>query len=59
MSTLATDGDEALAEARVALLHVPFEHFLATPEGRAAAERWSGEHRSDAAEASREQPGGP
>jgi acyl-coenzyme A thioesterase PaaI-like protein len=35
-----TDGDEPLAEARVALLHVPLEHFLATPEGRAAAERW-------------------
>ena len=36
-----TDGDEVLAEARVALLHVPLEHFLATPEGRAAAERWA------------------
>jgi acyl-coenzyme A thioesterase PaaI-like protein len=35
-----TNGDESLAEARVALLHVPLEHFLATPEGRAAAERW-------------------
>jgi acyl-CoA thioesterase FadM len=34
------DGDEVLAEARVALLHVPLEHFLGTPEGRAAAERW-------------------
>ena len=34
------DGDEILAEARVALLHVPLEHFLATPEGRAAADRW-------------------
>ena len=33
------DGDEPLAEARVALLHVPLEHFLSTPEGRAAAER--------------------
>jgi acyl-coenzyme A thioesterase PaaI-like protein len=54
-----TDGDESLAEARVALLHVPFEHFLATPEGRAAAERWSGENRPDAAETGREQPGGP
>ena len=29
-----------LAEARVALLHVPLEHFLTTPEGRAAADRW-------------------
>ena len=35
-----SDGDEPLAEARAALLHVPLEHFLATPEGRAAAERW-------------------
>jgi hypothetical protein len=29
-----------LAEARAALLHVPLAHFLATPEGRAAAEAW-------------------
>ncbi|MBA3844119.1 MAG: PaaI family thioesterase [Actinobacteria bacterium] len=36
-----TDGDEVLAEARVALLHVPLEHFLATPEGRAAADRFA------------------
>lgn len=35
-----SDGDEPLAEARVALLHVPFEHFLATPQGREAAARW-------------------
>jgi acyl-coenzyme A thioesterase PaaI-like protein len=35
-----SDGDEALAECRAALLHVPFSHFLATPEGRAAAERY-------------------
>jgi acyl-coenzyme A thioesterase PaaI-like protein len=34
------DGDEPLAEARGAFLHVPLEHFLATPEGRAAGERW-------------------
>jgi acyl-coenzyme A thioesterase PaaI-like protein len=34
------DGDEVLAEARSAFLHVPLEHFLATPEGRAAQERW-------------------
>jgi acyl-coenzyme A thioesterase PaaI-like protein len=34
-------GDaEVLAEARCAFLHVPLEHFLLTPEGRAAAERW-------------------
>ena len=35
------DGDEALAVGRAALLHVPLEHFLQTPEGRAAATRWS------------------
>ena len=39
------DGDlreegEVLAEARAAFLHVPLEHFLQTPEGRAAAEAW-------------------
>ena len=34
------DGDEVLAEARGAFLHVPLEHFLTTPEGRAAGERW-------------------
>ena len=34
------DGETVLAEARAAFLHVPLEHFLATPEGRAAAERW-------------------
>jgi acyl-coenzyme A thioesterase PaaI-like protein len=35
-----TDGGERLAEARAAFLHVPLEHFLSTPEGRAAAEAW-------------------
>ena len=35
-----TDGSEVLAEARAAFLHVPLEHFLATPEGRAAADAW-------------------
>jgi len=35
-----TDGTERLAEARAAFLHVPLEHFLATPEGRAAGEAW-------------------
>ena len=35
-----TDGDENLAEARGAFLHVPLEHFLSTPEGRAAADAW-------------------
>ena len=34
------DGNEVLAEARAAFLHVPLEHFLATPEGQAAAEAW-------------------
>jgi acyl-coenzyme A thioesterase PaaI-like protein len=29
-----------LAEAKAALLHVPLEHFLVTPEGRAAGESW-------------------
>ena len=36
-----TDGSEVLAEARAAFLHVPLEHFLATPEGKAAAEAWA------------------
>ena len=35
------DGSVILAEARVALVHVPLEHFLATPEGRAAGVRWA------------------
>jgi acyl-coenzyme A thioesterase PaaI-like protein len=34
------DGDELLAEAEGTFLHVPLEHFLATPEGRAAGEAW-------------------
>jgi hypothetical protein len=34
------DGEEVLAEARGAFLHVPLEHFLVTPEGRAAGEAW-------------------
>jgi acyl-coenzyme A thioesterase PaaI-like protein len=34
------DGAEILAEARGAFLHVPLEHFLQTPEGRAAGEAW-------------------
>jgi acyl-coenzyme A thioesterase PaaI-like protein len=36
-----TDGAQPFAECKAAMLHVPFEHFLLTPEGRAAAERWS------------------
>jgi acyl-coenzyme A thioesterase PaaI-like protein len=35
------DGDELLAEGEGAFLHVPLEHFLATPEGRAAGEAWA------------------
>ena len=34
------DGDQPLAEARAAFLHVPLEHLLATPEGQAAGEAW-------------------
>jgi acyl-coenzyme A thioesterase PaaI-like protein len=34
------DGDDLLAEAEGTFLHVPLEHFLATPEGRAAGEAW-------------------
>jgi acyl-CoA thioesterase FadM len=34
------DGDEVLAEARAAFLHVPLAHFLASPEGQAAGEAW-------------------
>ncbi len=33
-------ADELLADARAAFLHVPLEHFLATPEGRAAGAAW-------------------
>jgi acyl-coenzyme A thioesterase PaaI-like protein len=35
-----SDGTDVLAEARSAFLHVPLEHFLATPEGRASADAW-------------------
>ena len=34
------DEVEVIAAARAAFLHVPVEHFLATPEGRAAGKRW-------------------
>ncbi|HEX7255945.1 MAG TPA: PaaI family thioesterase [Gaiellaceae bacterium] len=34
------DGDELLAHAEGTWAHVPFEHFLQTPEGRAAGEAW-------------------
>jgi hypothetical protein len=36
-----TQGDETLAEPRAGFLHVPLEHFLGTPEHRAAAEQWA------------------
>jgi acyl-CoA thioesterase FadM len=32
------ESAELLAEARVAFVHVPLEHFLITPEGRAMGE---------------------
>ena len=35
-----SDGNQILAECKAALLQVPLEHFLLTPEGRAAADRW-------------------
>jgi acyl-coenzyme A thioesterase PaaI-like protein len=38
VSTLKSE--EILAEAEGSFLHVPLEHFLQTPEGRAAGERW-------------------
>ena len=34
------DGTAVLAEAEAVFLHVPLQHFLATPEGRAAGEAW-------------------
>ena len=34
------EDDSLLASGEVAFLHVPLEHFLATPEGQAAAEAW-------------------
>ncbi len=40
ISAALRDGDELLAEADGTFLHVPLEHFLATPEGRAAGEAW-------------------
>jgi acyl-coenzyme A thioesterase PaaI-like protein len=38
---------ETVAEARGAFLHVPLEHFLQTPEGRASAEAWAARLRGD------------
>jgi acyl-coenzyme A thioesterase PaaI-like protein len=34
------DGHELLADARGSFAHVPLEHFLATPEGRASRDAW-------------------
>jgi acyl-coenzyme A thioesterase PaaI-like protein len=34
------DGEELLADAEGSFVHVPLEHFLRTPEGRAAGEAW-------------------
>jgi acyl-coenzyme A thioesterase PaaI-like protein len=47
------DGDDLLAQARGAFIHVPLEHFLQTPEGQQSAESWRrrAERRSDAEEA--------
>jgi acyl-CoA thioesterase FadM len=41
------EGGEVLAEARAAFLHVPLEHFLASPEGQAAGEAWRRRLHSD------------
>ena len=35
-----TNGGDVFADAKSAFLHVSLEHFLATPEGRAAREIW-------------------
>jgi acyl-coenzyme A thioesterase PaaI-like protein len=34
------DGEELLADADGSFFHVPLEHFLRTPEGRAARDFW-------------------
>jgi acyl-coenzyme A thioesterase PaaI-like protein len=34
------DGNDLLADAQCTWTHVPLEHFLRTPEGRAAGEAW-------------------
>ena len=34
------DGEQLLANAEGTWAHVPLEHFLQTPEGRAAGEAW-------------------
>jgi acyl-coenzyme A thioesterase PaaI-like protein len=42
------DGEELLAEADGTFLHVPLEHFLSTPEGRAAGDAWRERFSDDA-----------
>ena len=34
------EAGELLTEARLAFVHVPLEHFLVTPEGRAIGAAW-------------------
>ena len=34
------DGEQSLADGKGTWAHVPLEHFLQTPEGRAAGEAW-------------------
>jgi acyl-coenzyme A thioesterase PaaI-like protein len=34
------DDDELMADAKGSFVHVPLEHFLSTPEGRAARDFW-------------------
>jgi acyl-coenzyme A thioesterase PaaI-like protein len=40
ISAALTDRGELLADATGSFIHVPLEHFLRTPEGRAAGEAW-------------------
>jgi acyl-coenzyme A thioesterase PaaI-like protein len=40
ISSELRDADELLADAHGSFVHVPLEHFLRTPEGRAAGETW-------------------
>ena len=40
ISAVLRDGDEVLADAHGSFVHVPLEHFLRTPEGRAARDVW-------------------
>jgi hypothetical protein len=42
ISAALRDGEDLLAEAEGVFLHVPLDHFLATPEGQAAGEAWRG-----------------